>query len=50
MFHYTFKGLWVSDNAQDLIVNEIVHFSWNAHGEVTAEQSRFNCRVAGYDK
>jgi len=46
MLHFTFKGDWVSDNAPDLKVNEIFHASWNAGGELTAEQYRFNCRMA----
>lgn len=45
MLHFTFKGDWVSENAPDLKVNEIFHASWNASGELTAEQYRFNCRM-----
>jgi len=46
MLHFTFKGDWVSENAPDLKVNEIFHASWSAGGELTAEQYRFNCRMA----
>lgn len=46
MLHYTFKGDFESELGPDLKVHEIFHASWNAGGELTAEQYHFNCRVA----